>query len=67
MSLLIDETPDAALWVEHTLGGGPMAESLGRLAAAVIWIDSYLQDGEPIGGKDPSPIMDEMNEPKNGS
>ena len=62
MSLLIDETPDAAVWVERTLGGVPMAESLGRLAAAVIWTDSYLQDGEPIGGNDPSPIVDEINE-----
>jgi hypothetical protein len=62
MSLLIDETPDAAVWVERTLGGVPMAESLGRLASAVIWTDSYLQDGEPIGGNDPSPIVDEINE-----
>ena len=62
MSLLIDETPDAAVWVQRTLGGVPMAESLGRLASAVIWTDSYLQDGEPIGGNDPSPIVDEINE-----
>jgi hypothetical protein len=62
MSLLIDETPDAAAWVERTLGAVPKAESLGRLATAVIWTDGYLQDDEPIGGNDPSPIVHEINE-----
>lgn len=62
MSLLIDETPEAGGWVEQTLGTISKAESLGRLATAVVWTDSYLQDGVPIGGNDPSPIVDEINE-----
>ena len=62
MSRLIDETPDATAWVERTLGGLSKAESLGRLATAVLWTDCYLQDGEPIGGNDPSLIVDEINE-----
>jgi hypothetical protein len=56
---LIDETPDASLWVEETL---PLRKTLGRLAAAVLWTDTYLQDGQPIGGNDPAALIEEINE-----
>ncbi|HWH57996.1 MAG TPA: hypothetical protein VN682_10215 [Terriglobales bacterium] len=62
MPSLIDETPDATAWVKRSLSGVPNAESLGRLATAVLWTDNYLQGGEPIGGSDPSPIVDEINQ-----
>ncbi len=62
MASLIDETPDAAAWVERTLGGMPNANNPRRLATAVIWPDSYLPDDEPIGGNDPPSIVDEINE-----
>ena len=56
---LINETPDASLWVEQTL---PLRKTLGRLAAAVVWTDTFLQDGQPIGGNDPAALIEEINE-----
>jgi hypothetical protein len=56
---LINETPEASQWVEQTL---PLRKNLGRLAAAVMWTDTYLQDGEPIGGNNPAALIEEINE-----
>lgn len=61
MSRLIAEAPDASAWVEERINTPPQGGAPGRLVSAVIWTDSYLQDGEPIGGSDPSPIVDEIN------
>ena len=58
----INETPEASAWAEQNLANQPGDKTLGRLAEAVIWTDSYVQDGEPIGGNDPSAIVDEINE-----
>jgi hypothetical protein len=61
MSFLIDETPAASAWVESCLAS--LSENnLGRLASAVIWTDSHLVDGKPIGGADPSLLVNEINE-----
>jgi len=62
MAHLIEETSDAAAWVREHFSTPTRAESLGRLVSAVIWTDSHLQDGEPIGGDDPSVIVNEINE-----
>ncbi len=62
MSYLIDETPDASAWAKRNLATLPEGKNLGRLASAVIWVDSYLENGEPIGGSDPSAIVNEINE-----
>ncbi len=62
MSRLIDETPDAKSWVEQTLSVATKTRNLGRLGSGVIWTDGYLEDGEPIGGSDPSEIINEIQE-----
>ncbi len=62
MPSLIDETPDASTWLDQNLGAVPKDKSIGRLTSAVIWTDSYLENGEPIGGGDPSAIVNEINE-----
>ena len=62
MSYLIDESSDASAWVERSLGALSGGKNIGRLASAVLWTDSYLENGEPIGGSDPSTIVNEVNE-----
>ena len=62
MAFLIDETPEAKTWVEQYLAAQPSGDRLGRLVSAVIWTDGYLEDGKPIGGSDPSVIVNEINE-----
>jgi hypothetical protein len=62
MAHLIEETSDAAAWVQEHFSVPPRAESLGRLLSAVIWTDSHWQDGEPIGGDDPAVVVNEINE-----
>jgi hypothetical protein len=62
MPYLIDETPDASAWVQRNLDTLSAGKDLGRLTSAVIWTDSYKENGEPIGGSDPSAIVNEINE-----
>lgn len=62
MSSLIDETLDASAWVEQRFAALSEGNELGRLVSAVVWTDGYLDDGEPIGGGDPSVIVNEINE-----
>jgi hypothetical protein len=62
MAYFIDETPDAKAWVEQYLASAQTKEQLGRLVSAVIWTDGVLEDGEPVGGVDPSAIVSEINE-----
>jgi hypothetical protein len=62
MPSLIDETPDASAWVDQNLRAVPRGKSLGHLTSAVIWTDSYLENGEPIGGGVPSAFLNEINE-----
>jgi hypothetical protein len=62
MPFLIDETPGASAWVERYLAALPEGNDLGSLVSAVVWTDGYLDDGQPIGGSDPSMIVNEINE-----
>jgi hypothetical protein len=62
MAFLIEETPEAKVWIEQYLSSPPVGDQLGRLVSAVIWTDGYLEDGEPIGGSDPAVIVNEINE-----
>ena len=62
MPYLIDETPDASAWVQRNLDTLCAGKDLGRLTSAVIWTDRYKENGEPIGGSDPSAIVNEINE-----
>jgi hypothetical protein len=61
MPNLIDETPAAFAWVERLFRTLPESTNLGKLVSAVLWTDGYLHDGEPIGGNDPSALVDEIN------
>lgn len=62
MPNLIDETLEASLWVEQKLSALPNGDGFGHLVSAVMWTDGYLENGKPIGGDDPSAIVDEINE-----
>jgi len=62
MAFLIDETPEANSWVEKQLAPSASGHHVGRLTGAVIWTDSYRENGEPIGGSDPSLLVREIND-----
>lgn len=62
MPSLIDETPDASTWVERQLTEMAKGNNHWRLVSAVLWTDDYLESGEPIGGSDPSSIVNEIND-----
>lgn len=61
MASLIDETPDAKAWVDRYIAAPPHGTDLGRMVSATIWTDGYLENGEPLGGSDPSAIVAEIN------
>jgi hypothetical protein len=62
MASLIDETPEAKAWVDEYLAAPPHGNNLGRLVGAVIWTDGFLENGEPLGGSDPSAKVAEIND-----
>ena len=61
MASLIDETPDAKAWVDRYIATPPHGARLGRMVSATIWTDGYLENGEPLGGSDPSAMVAEIN------
>ena len=62
MPTLIDETPEASAWIERVLAEQMARPRSGKLSSGVLWTDGYLGDGEPIGGDDPSKLVNEINE-----
>lgn len=62
MPRLIDETPEASAWVERLFAEDLDGPHSRKLSSGVIWIDSYLNEGEALGGNDPSKIINEINE-----
>ena len=62
MAFLIDETPEANSWVEKQFAPPASDHRVGRLTSAVIWSDSHLENVEPIGGNDPTPLVQEIND-----
>jgi len=62
MASLIDETPDAKAWVDRYIAAPPHGAGLGRMVSATIWTDGYLENGEPLGGSDPSVMVAEIND-----
>ncbi len=61
MPSLIDETPEASAWVERLFAEGLGLPHSGKLFSGVLWTDNYLNDGEAIGGNDPSKLIKEIN------
>lgn len=62
MAFLIDETPEAKAWVDRYIATPSRGDRLGRLVSAVIWTDGFLENGEPLGGSDPSAMVTEIND-----
>jgi hypothetical protein len=61
MSYLIAETPEASKWIAHEKSKRTGDCVFGSFQAGVMWVDEPCPDGEMIGGTDPSPIIDEIN------
>lgn len=61
MSELITETPEACSWVAREKSRRAGDSAFGSFQAGVIWIDEPCPDGEVIGGRDPSTMIEQIN------
>ena len=61
MENLISKTPEASAWVKHKTTQYSETAIFGRIIAGVIWVDIIGDDGEPIGGSDPTEWITEIN------
>lgn len=61
MSSLIDDSPEAAAWVDQTLKLYSGANTFGKAVSAVLWTDTKGPDGLVVGSDDPSALIDEIN------
>jgi hypothetical protein len=61
MSELITETPEACSWVACEKFRRAGDSVFGSFQAGVIWIDEPCPDGEVIGGRDPSTMIEQIN------
>ncbi|WNZ48668.1 hypothetical protein Q2T42_12605 [Leptolyngbya boryana CZ1] len=63
MSDLITETPEACRWVAVACEKSRRTSDsvFGSFQAGVIWVDEPYSDGEIIGGRDPSAMIDQIN------
>lgn len=58
---LISESPQARNWVDKLESESKNNGNFGAYVAGVGWIGETGPDGEPIGGSDPSYIVEEIN------
>jgi hypothetical protein len=61
MSDLIAETSEACSWIAREKSRLTGSSVFGSFKAGVIWIDEPCPDGEVIGGRDPSIMIDDIN------
>lgn len=61
MRNLVNDTPEASAWVDLAMSGRFKDVALGKTVSAVLWTDDVCPEGEPIGGDDPSALIEEIN------
>ncbi len=61
MSTLIDDTTEAATWVDQVISERLQGRGFGKMVSAVLWVNNPDQDAEPVGGDDPTAFIDEIN------
>lgn len=61
MRNLLNDTPEALAWVDQTISTSSKEGALGTIVSAVLWTDDVCPDGEPVGGDDPSALINEIN------
>jgi hypothetical protein len=61
MSSLINDTPEASDWINRAITENSKNRVLGKIVSAVLWTDKPGPEGEPVGGADPSEIIEEIN------
>jgi hypothetical protein len=54
------QSPDVLTWVEATRAAYARDPAYGAFRHGILWIDQPGPDGEPIGGSDPSGLIDEI-------
>lgn len=63
MSDLFSSSPEALVWFNSVKAQHCERDSpFGRFVPGIFWVDEPGPDGEPIGGADPTPLVDEIND-----
>lgn len=61
MADLVEQTPEAAAWLAHTLDAQGARAAFGRFRPAVIWTDARHPNGEPLLALDPVALAAQIN------